>query len=119
MGRRTYASIGHPLPERDNIIITSNAELELDGVTVAKSLDDALLLAGKVDEVMIIGGARVYQQAMAFANRLYLTILHADVEGDAYFPEWNDKEWKEKSREEHTADEANAFDYSFVTLAKR
>lgn len=120
MGRLTFESIGRPLPGRANIVITRQTDWQADGVQVAHSLEQAVVLAEKSERpdewVMIIGGANLYEQALPSCNRLYLTQVHAEVDGDAFFPSLVDSEWKETDRESHQSDEKNPYDYSFLTL---
>lgn len=118
MGRKTHKSIGRPLPGRKNIVLTHSKEFKAEGCTVVHSLEDAFQAAGDVDEVMIMGGSGIYDQSLARAGRLYLTEVDADVKGDVYFPEFNKGEWIEVEREEHSADEKNDFDYSFVVMER-
>ena len=118
MGRKTHESIGRPLPGRRNIVVTHSQDFKAEGCVVVNSLDDAFQAAGDVDEVMIMGGSGIYDQSLARADQLYLTEVHADVEGDVYFHEFDKDEWKELEREEHTTDENNEFDYSFVVLER-
>lgn len=124
MGRKTYESIGRPLPNRTNIVITRNQDFTAPGIEVVTSLEAALELAENislingVDEVMVIGGAQIYEATLPRADRLYLTHVHADVEGDAYFPNVNMNEWKELGREDYAASETNPYDYSFVVYDK-
>ncbi len=119
MGRKTHESIGRPLPGRKNIIMTRSPGFIAEGCTVVHSLDDAFQAAGDADEVMIMGGSAIYDQSLARANRLYITEVNADVSGDVYFPEFNKSEWVELERENHSADEKNNFDYSFVVLERK
>ena len=119
MGRKTHESIGRPLPGRKNIIMTRFSDFIAEGCTVVHSLDDAFQAAGDADEVMIMGGSAIYDQSLARANRLYITEVNADVEGDVYFPEFNKSEWVEIERENYSADEKNNFDYSFVILERK
>jgi len=125
MGRKTYESIGRPLPGRTNIVITRQSDYQAEDIVVVNSLQQALDKAEDIsfvsghEEVMVIGGAEIYQQALQQADRLYITHVHAEIEGDAFFPtiEWND--WQEFKREEHAADsvgdeQKNPHDYSFV-----
>jgi dihydrofolate reductase len=125
MGRKTYDSIGRPLPNRTNIVITRNSEFKADGVQVVSSLKAAIELAKEVnfingvDEVMIIGGASIYQESLPVAERLYLTHVHANVEGDAYFPEVDFSQWQESSRDDYSASDKNPYDYSFVVYDKK
>lgn len=119
MGRKTFESIGRPLPGRDNIVITRNANWCADGVTCAPSLESALDLARQsacasgVDEVMVIGGAQIYRQALPQARRLYVTEVDAEVDGDAFFPELDDR-WRETGRECYPASEKDEYNYCLV-----
>jgi dihydrofolate reductase len=105
MGRKTYESIGRPLPGRPNIVVTRNQAWSAEGVSVVTSLADALALAGQLmehqheqlQEAMIIGGAEIYRSALPLANRIYLTRIELQVDGDAYFPQLNPQEWREVS----------------------
>lgn len=118
MGRKTYESIGRPLPNRTNIIITRNADFTAPGCVVVTSIEDAITRAAEenAQEIFIIGGAEVYKQLLPHVQRIYLTIVHEQFAGDAFFPELDLKEWKEVERETHAADENNAYSYSFITL---
>ena len=124
MGRKTYESIGRPLPNRTNIVITRSTEFSAPGIEVVNSLDAAIELAenvsliNAVDEVMVIGGAQIYEAALPQADRLYLTHVHANVEGDAYFPDVDMSQWKELGREDYDASETNPYNYSFVVYDK-
>ena len=118
LGRKNYESIGKPLPERTNIVITRNRDFHADGCLIAHSLDEALALASNDPEIFIIGGAEIYRAALARADRLYLTRVHAAIAGDTYFPEFDETEWQEISRERHATDERHAFDYSFVVFER-
>ncbi|MFV8781225.1 dihydrofolate reductase [Microbulbifer sp. SA54] len=119
MGRKTFESIGRPLPGRENIVITRNPEWKTDGVTIAPDLEQALQVADTVakrdgaGEIMVIGGAQVYRQAMSLAARLYITEVAAEVDGDAFFPEV-DSNWQEASRECYPASERDEFAYCLV-----
>lgn len=114
MGRKTFESIGRPLPNRTNIIVTRDAGWMAEGCVVAPDIDAALLAAGDVPEVMIIGGASFYAQMLPRAQRLYLTLVHAEIEGDAWFPEIDFSAWREIERHDHAPDDANRYPYSFV-----
>ena len=116
MGSKTFESIGKPLPNRLNIVLSSDPQYKVEGVTVVGSIDDALNAAGDVPEIMVIGGGSIYKQFLPRANRIYLTLIHADFEGDAFFPEYDKNEWKEVVREENPADQENVYPYSFVIL---
>ncbi|GAL13962.1 dihydrofolate reductase [Vibrio astriarenae] len=117
MGRKTYDSIGRPLPGRLNIVITRDTELQIEGVTVVQSVEQAIEVAGDVEELMIIGGGSIYQACLPMASRLYLTFIKADVDGDTRFPQWDDG-FKRVSQESYSADEKNAYDMDFVVLEK-
>lgn len=119
MGRKTYQSIGRPLPGRRNIVITRQAGFEADGCWMAQNPQQALAIAGAAEEVMIIGGGEIYRQFLAETQTIYLTEVHATIEGDTYFPELVAEDWYELSRVKHTKDEKNQFDYSFVVLERR
>lgn len=118
MGRKTHESIGRPLPGRENIIITRDKNYRVEGCTVLHSLEDVFEHCRNVDEVMITGGSEIYKYALEKASRLYLTEVHAEIEGDTFFPEFDRNEWQETGRETFKADEKNEFDYSFVVLDK-
>lgn len=118
MGRKTHESIGKPLPNRLNIILTRDRAYQSAGCEIVYAIGQALQLAATNanDELFIIGGADIYRQAMPWVQRIYLTIVHHTFDGDAYFPELAANEWRETSRERFEADEVNPFAYSFVTL---
>jgi len=116
MGRRTYESIGRPLPGRDNIVITADSLYQAEGCQVVHSIDQALQAAGRCEEAMIIGGANLYRQTLKDADRLYLTRVKAEPQGDTWFPEIESQQWREIERETHKADESNEYDYDFVVL---
>lgn len=119
MGRSTFESFGSkPLPDRHNIVVTSQPDYAATGATVASSLEQALQLAGDVDEVMIIGGASIYQQMLPRADRLYMTVVHEDIPGDAWFPEFDLKDWQVIEQHDCRADEKNPHDYSFYILQR-
>jgi dihydrofolate reductase len=114
MGRKTYESIGRPLPGRRNIVISRNCDYKIEGCETAVSLEDAMELVNDVEEVMIIGGGHLYSQAMALAERLYLTFIDLDINGDTLFPEFEHLNLTEIKREKHLKDEKNPYDYQFV-----
>ena len=118
MGRNTYESIGRPLPGRLNIVISRQPQSD-ERVTWVSSLEQALSAAGEVDEVMIIGGGRVYQQALTLANRLCLTHIEAELEGDTYFPDYQQYGWTQTLDEPHPADENNQYPYRFEILERK
>jgi dihydrofolate reductase len=119
MGRRNYESIGKPLPGRDNIVVTRDPDYRAPGCTVTHSLEQALTSAQNDREIFIIGGAEIYRQAFPRAERLYLTLVHADIRGDTYFPEFDPAQWRETSRERHEADEKNPYAYTFLTYDRK
>lgn len=124
MGRKTYDSIGRPLPNRTNIIVTRSSGFSADGVRVVGSLDEAYDIAkadaeiNGVDEIIVMGGAEIYRQALPHADRLYVTQVHADVEGDTYFPEVDWSQYREIGREDYQAEGSNPYDYSFLVYEK-
>lgn len=117
MGRKTYQSIGRPLPGRQNIVISRDNQLQIDGVTTVTSIEQALAAAGEVEEVMIIGGGAIYAACLPIANRLYVTYIDANVDGDTQFPIWGDS-FVESHSESYKADEKNLYDMRFVILDK-
>ncbi len=120
MGRKTFESFGsRPLPGRKNIIVTRDADYKPDQqVRVVSSIEDAMIAAGDVDEVMIIGGQQIYAQTLEHADRLYMTKVHGDFQGDAFFPEFDLAHWKESQCEDFSADDKNPHDYSFILLER-
>jgi dihydrofolate reductase len=125
MGRKTWDSIGRPLPGRMNVVISRNAAWEAPAGTVAaSSLNEALKKAGAHaeleggDEVMIIGGGQIYAEALATVDRMYITKVHAEIDGDAFFPEVNWEEWEEIGREDFSASDNNPYDYSFIVYQR-
>lgn len=125
MGRKTWESIGRPLPGRTNIVITRDRNFHADGIKIVHTLDEAIALAEKIsfidgaEEVVVIGGAEIYALSLPKADRLYMTQVHADVEGDAHFPEFNINEWREIARENHNSSETNPYPYSFLILERK
>ncbi|EAR61100.1 type 3 dihydrofolate reductase [Neptuniibacter caesariensis] len=125
MGRNTYESIGRPLPGRTNIVITRQNDYAPEGVRVVNSLEEAVELAESIalingiDEAMVIGGAQIYEQALASAQRLYLTEVDAEIDGDAWFPEFERQEWSEVGREDFSAEGPNPYNYSFIVLDRK
>lgn len=120
MGRKTYASIGRPLPNRTNIVITRDEAFKAPGCIVTNTIGDAISIAEQHtdDEAFVIGGAEIYQQMWTKIQRLYLTIIHHEFDGDAYFPTLMPGEWKEITRERHAVDVDNPFEYSFLTMER-
>ena len=120
MGRKTFESFGaRPLPGRKNIIITRDTGYKAEGCEVVHSIDAALQAAGDVEEAMIIGGASFYEQMLPRADRLYLTLVHTTVQGDAWFPEIDFSQWDETERIDNPGDEKNPFPHTFVILERK
>jgi dihydrofolate reductase len=119
MGRKTYDSIGFPLPKRRNIIVSHNTSFQAKGCEVVSSIDDALALAEDDDEVMIMGGASFYEQMLPSIDRLYITQIEGEFEGDAHFPEFDQDDFVETFRESHTPDERNPHTYHFTILDRK
>ena len=120
MGRKTYESVDKPLPGRLNIIITRQSDYYRECCITVHSLEEALALGRKngQQEVFILGGAEIYKLAMDQVDRIYLTEIKAEFEGDAYFPEIDHSRWKEVKREEHQPDTQNPYPYAFVVLER-
>lgn len=118
MGRRTFESIGKPLPGRANIVVSRQPGLEIAGAVVVSSLDAALAAAGDVPEIVIIGGAEIFRQALPRTDTIHLTRVHARVAGDVMFPELDSGQWRETVVEHHAADERHQYAFTFVTLQR-
>ena len=118
MGRKTYESIGKPLPGRTTVVVTRNAELKIEGCAIANSLEQAIAACAGDDEIFIIGGAELYAQALPLVDTLYVTEIQRDVEGDAHFPEFNRGEWREESREMCSQQQPQPLEYHFVTYRR-
>ena len=118
LGRRTYESIGRPLPGRTNIVITRQRDLSIAGCVVVDSIDAALRHAQSAAEIAVIGGADIFRETLPRVQRIYLTRVHARVPGDIYFPALDPSEWREADAEFHPADELHAHAFSFVTLER-
>lgn len=119
MGRKTYDSIGKPLPNRRNIVISRATGLQIPGVEVTGSVADALALCSNEAEVFIIGGAEIYKSTLDITDRIYLTKVHQHYEADAFFPEINTGQWSESDVENHLPDEKNKVAYTFSTLSRK
>ena len=118
MGRKTFESIGRPLPNRRNIVITRDLAWQHQGVEVVNSIDAALSLASNEEECMVIGGGSIYKACIPKAQRLYLTFIDAQIDGDTQFPDWG-AGWKTSITEHYLADEKNAHNMEFVILTKK
>jgi dihydrofolate reductase len=119
MGRKTFESIGRPLPGRHNIVVTRDAEYRRDGVTVVRSIDDAERAAAGAEEIMIIGGAELFRLFLPRAGRVHLTRVHGAVSGDVFWPALDDSRWQVVNREELAADEKHAHAMTFEIWEKR
>lgn len=113
MGRKTYESIGKPLPERRNIVVTRDQHWSAAEIDVANSLNEVLTYCRDEREIFIIGGANIYQQTLPLAQKVLLTRVHTTLDGDTYFPELPQTEWKRISQDKHTKDERHAYDFTF------
>lgn len=118
MGRKTFESIGKPLPERRNIVLTRDINFRSDEVDVANSIQEVLSYCRDEREIFIIGGADIYKQTLPLANRVLLTRVHGTWDADAYFPELPENEWKLISSENHDKDDKHAVDYTFEVWEK-
>ncbi len=118
MGRKTFESIGKPLPGRTNVIVTRNKSFKPDGCMVVSSLNEALEKSEGDSEVFIFGGGEIFREALPIVNKIYMTRIHEHVDGDTRFPELNPSEWKETSHQDFEADEKNNFRYSFINLER-
>ena len=117
MGRKTWQSLGRALPGRRNIVISRDSSFGADGAELVGSLDTALAAVAEVEEAMVIGGGEIYAEALSRAERLYLTYVHAEAEGDVFFPQIDETLWRETAREDFSA-ESETPAYSFVTLVR-
>ena len=118
MGRKTYDSIGRQLPGRISVVLTRQSEWTVEGVLTASDLPTALKLAGDDEEVFVIGGSQIYQLALPLVDRLYVTQVHATVDGDTYFPAITDDQWQLQQTDSFAADEKNDHDYSFLVYSR-
>lgn len=119
MGRKTYESIGKPLPNRTTVIVTRNAAFKADGCLVVGSLEEAISrIPAAEKEVFIVGGAEIYKQSIGLAQRIYFTKVHHQFEGDTFFPELNMGTWRLINSEMHQPDEKNKYPYSFMLFEK-
>lgn len=119
MGRKTWETLKEPLEQRRNIVVTRTPGYAAPGAELARSLDEALALTVAAPETMIVGGEALYAEALPRADRLYLTHVHATVEGDAFFPEFDPSAWREIARTDHAADARHAHAFSIVTYQRR
>ena len=119
MGRKTYESVGRPLPGRTSLIITRDKNYKADGCVVVNSLDDAFKTAQSDNEVFIIGGGEVYRQALPLADKIYLTRVHANINGDTLFPELDPSEWATESVTKGKPADSNGLEYTFINLVRQ
>lgn len=119
MGRKTYESIGRPLPSRKNIVLSASGRFRADGVITVGSVDEALEEADGAEELMVIGGSQIFQLFLPLANQILLTEVDEQFEADSFFPELDKTVWEEKSRLSFEPDAKNTFRYSFVTIGRR
>jgi len=119
MGRRTYESIGRPLPGRLNIVVSRSPQFSAPGCTVVPSLAEAWRAAGDAEEVCVIGGTSIFAEALPAADRIHLTEVEAEVPGDTWFPEFDRSEWTEREVERHAPDERHAYPFRIVVLERR
>ncbi len=119
MGRKTYQSIGKPLPGRKSIIITRDMNYSADGCVVVHSLESAIAAAKEYNEAFIIGGEQIYRQAIGYADKIYLTRVYESFEGDSFFPEIDSTIWQLTEQKDNEIDEKNKFKYSFLTYTRK
>jgi len=121
VGRRTWEEVGKPLPGRTMVVVTRSQRFAPEGAKVVRSVEQALEIAAEDDEPFIGGGSQIYRIALArdLVHRIYLTRIHAEVEGDTFFPEFDLDDWELVSEEHHEADEKNEFDFSFLVYERR
>jgi dihydrofolate reductase len=118
MGRKTFDSIGKPLPNRRNIIITRKENLKIEGVEVFNSLEKAVLACADDEETFVIGGGEIYREALPLVNQIYLTKVHHQFNADTFFPLIDALDWEVTFKEDHPKDDKHAFDYSFLILKR-
>ncbi|WP_369899853.1 dihydrofolate reductase [Bacillus manliponensis] len=120
MGRKTFESIGRPLPGRTNVIITRNTDYKVEGCQVIHSIDDVKKMSEETnEELFVIGGAEIFKEVLSFANRLYITKIEEEFEGDTFFPEVSESEWEEVFVEQGVMDDKNPYTYYFCRYEKR
>jgi dihydrofolate reductase len=121
MGRKTFEALGKPLDGRSNIVITRKMDWKPQGVEIVHSIDQAIVEAAKLDakEIFIIGGSEIFSAALPSADRVYLTLIHQNFEGDAFFPELKSEDWELVSNQDHDADEKNKYAHSFQVWERK
>lgn len=118
MGRKTYESMGKPLPGRTNILVTNQKDYKAPGCIIVHTLKEAIQKAENDSQPYVIGGGKIYEQALPLSDTLELTLIHADVEGDTYFPEVDTKIWQIVAKESHQADEKHEYAFDFLTYQR-
>lgn len=118
MGRKTFESIGRPLPNRTNVVV-SRQNIEIEGCIVVHSLEEAITSFSGEEEIFIIGGAQIYEQALPLADKIYLTLVHRDYDGDTSFPQVNEDDWEETSREDYERGEKFDAPFSFIDYVRK
>jgi dihydrofolate reductase len=119
MGRKTFDSIGKPLPGRTTVVVTRDGELEIEGCIVAHSLEEAIAACSDDAETFVVGGAQLYALTLPLADTMYITEIRQEIEGDAHFPEYDMNAWQEISRERHSQQEPQLLEYHFVTYRRK
>ena len=119
MGRKTYESIGKPLPGRTSVIVTRQPDYQVPGAIVTGSVDEALQSCATYEESFVIGGAELYRQTLGRCQRMYITEIQGDFDGDTFFPEFSHDEWRETAREKHHLDDGSELEYHFVVLDRK
>ena len=119
MGRKTFDTIGRPLPGRITVVVTRRADFYHQDVLVAHSIDDALKLAQNDEEIFIAGGGEIYGLTLDLADRIYLTVINRDFEGDTFFPLFDESKWQTVEEQEFTPDEQNPLGFTFLTLDRK
>lgn len=121
MGRKTFESLANPLPHRDSWVVTRNKDYKAEGITVFPSIESAIEAGERkgLETVFILGGGQIYSQSMGIADKMIITEVHEDFDGDTVFPEIDLENWEEVSRVEHKADEKNKYDFAFVEYLRR
>ncbi len=119
MGRKTWESLGRLLPGRIHVVITNQKNYLAEGAIVVNSLEEGIQKSAGDDDVFIFGGGEIFKNALSLTDKIFMTVVHAQVDGDAFFPSLNSDDWQEVERERHVADEKNEYDFSFVTLIRK
>jgi dihydrofolate reductase len=121
MGRKTFESLANPLPHRDSWVVTRNKNYKREGISVYHSLESAIKAGEQkqLELVFILGGGEIYRQSMDIADKMIITEVHHEFDGDTYFPDIDLEKWEEVSREEHKADEKNKYDFAFVQYQRK